>query len=413
VAGVSHRWPHALPDGDGVLFTIWSADTEDGRIGWTSLVSGETKEVLASGTSPRFVKDSYLVYERDGALMGVGFDPESGSAQGEPLPFIEDVLTEVGGHGPFEVSGEGLLIYSVAGRSWWDASLVRVDRSGREEVVLSAQDLAYRQPRFSPDGTHLALMQWGGTGNLGIFSFDLERRTISPVTTEVGAWPVWTPDGRRVTFVASLSGQWNVWSATADGRGDVEALTSPHETRQLPTSYSPAGVLAFERGPAGARDIWFLQPSTDPSTRPFLATEANERGAMFSPDGAWIAFTSDRSGRDEVYVASSSGEGDVIPISNDGGREPVWARAGDELFYRNGLRMMAVPIERSTALEPGIPKFLFEGKYSYGYLDWSFNYDVSPDGKYFYMVKESDELEDRLNVVTNWTKELKRLIPNH
>jgi serine/threonine-protein kinase len=408
---VSHRWPHVLPDGDGVLFTVWDAEqSPEHSMGWASLETGETKVVGIAGSRPILLEERYLVYASDGVLKGVDFDPESATVRGEPVPLVDVVFTGADGYVPYGVSDDGLLVYaSSEDRLSIDAAVIRVDRQGREDLLVSAPGHSYRQPTLSPDGRRLALSHFS-RGGIDLRLFDLERRTLSVITPRFGAWPVWTPDGRRVAFVGQNLGQWNVHSAAADGRGEVAPVMSPLEVRQCPTSYSPEGVLVFERGPIGARDIWLFDPQSDPSTRPFLATEANERGARFSPDGVWIAFTSDQSGREEVYVARASGEGDIIPISNDGGREPLWAHDLEELFYRNGTQMMSVPISIGDELEPGSPAILFEGEYSYGYLDWSFNYDVSPDGRYFYMVKESEELEPRLQAVTNWTRELEGLI---
>jgi len=325
----------------------------------------------------------------------------------------ENVFVGPEGWVPYCVSDDGLLVYA-SDTNIMNASIVRVDRQGREELLVSVPGHGYRQPSLSPDGRRLALTYMPASGEADLRLFDLERRTLSSITPrEFGSWPVWSPDGGRVAFVGSTLGQWTVFSAAADGRGAVESVIPPLEVRQIPTSYSPDGVLAFERGAPDVRDIWLFDASSEPTTRPFLATDANERGARFSPDGAWIAFISNQSGRDEVYVARASGEGGVIPISNDGGREPMWARDSNELFYRNGTRMMSVPIVISDDFDfdPGIPQVLFEGKYSYGYFDWAINYDVSPDGQYFYLAKESDAREPRLQVVTDWVQELERLVP--
>ncbi len=359
---------------------------------------------------PIVVDDRYLVFASGGALRGVSFDVATAAVWGTPRPLVEGVFTEVDGYVPHGVSDDGLLVFAAGEASAWrDASLVRVDRDGREETLLSAPGHFYRQPRLAPDGRRLALSH-GTNDGFDLRVYDLERGTHSMVTSELGVWPVWAPDGRRVAFVGAREGQWNVLWAAADGRGEVERAIPPGDARQCPTSYSFDGVLAFERGPIGARDIWLLDPKADPSERPFLATRANERGAQFSPDGVWIAFTSDQSGRDEVYVARASGDGEIIPVSNDGGREPVWSRDRAELFYRNGARMMSVPLTTDGDLRPGRPEVLFEGRYSYGYLDWAFNYDVSPDGQSFYMVKESEDLEHRLQAVTNWAAEVDRLM---
>ena len=136
--------------------------------------------------------------------------------------------------------------------------------------------------------------------------------------------------------------------------------------------------------------------------------EFHERGGKFSQDGRWLAFTSNRTGQDEVWVKAYVGDEPPVPISIGGGKEPVWSHDGRELFYRNGDRLLAVPIETDPTFHPGQPKLLFRGDYTYGYLDWSFNYDVASDGR-FVMVKEGPV--PKLQVIVNWFEELNRLVP--
>jgi Tol biopolymer transport system component len=197
---------------------------------------------------------------------------------------------------------------------------------------------------------------------------------------------------------------------SADGSGEAEQVTFSEINRHRPTSWSRNGILAFSQGQVGVSDIWVLPMEDNKKPEPFLATRFTESGAQFSPDGTWIAFTSDRSGQDEVYVKPFTGPENMIQISTDGGKHPVWARNSKELFYRNGNQMMAVPIQIYPIFEAGTPTLLFEGSFSYGYLDWSFSYDISPDGKRFVMAKKGDTPIE-LNVVLNWFEEIKRKVP--
>jgi Tol biopolymer transport system component len=178
--------------------------------------------------------------------------------------------------------------------------------------------------------------------------------------------------------------------------------------RTIATSWSVDGVLALEQGPIGQRDIMVLSTREGSKPEPFIATKFHERGGKFSPDGRWLAFTSDRSGRDEVWVKAYPGDDPPVLVSIGGGKEPVWSRNGRELFYRNRNRMLSVPIATGPTLRAGKPRVLFEGQYSYGYFDWALNYDVAPDGR-FVMVKEGPV--PKLQVIVNWFEELKRLVP--
>jgi hypothetical protein len=151
----------------------------------------------------------------------------------------------------------------------------------------------------------------------------------------------------------------------------------------------------------------------DRKPRPFLQTPANEGGPIFSPDDHWLAYVSDESGRQEIYVRPFPGPGGKIPISTDGGTEPMWARNGRELFYRNGDKMMATAVETNPVFAAGKPKLLFEGHYETGIGAFEPDYDVSPDGQRFLMIKASEQesAPTQLNVVLNWSDELRRLAP--
>ncbi len=183
----------------------------------------------------------------------------------------------------------------------------------------------------------------------------------------------------------------------------------------MPGSWSPDGqVLAFsELSPTNGWDVWVLKLESDRKPRPFLQTPSNESIPMFSPDGRWLAYESDESGREEIYVRPFPGPGSKWQISADGGTEPVWARSGRELFYRNGDEMMAADIATQPSFSARKPKVLFEGHYeSYG--PFSSYYDVSPDGQRFLMVKENQQgtSASQINVVLNWFEELKRRVPS-
>ena len=146
----------------------------------------------------------------------------------------------------------------------------------------------------------------------------------------------------------------------------------------------------------------------------FVVTEFNERHPMFSPDGQWIAFTSNRSGQDEIYVKAYPGPGGIVQISSEGGSQPLWARDGKELFYRNGDKMTVISVQTEPTFKMlAAPRILFQGSYYFGSFDWASNYDVTPDGQRFVMVKQPETSATQINVVLNWFEELKRLVPTN
>ncbi len=202
----------------------------------------------------------------------------------------------------------------------------------------------------------------------------------------------------------------------SDGSGETEQLIASEQIEAV-SSWSPDGVLAFREGPLLQSNIWVLPLEGEGKPRPFLVTEFHERNAMFSPDGRWIAFTSDRSGQDEVYVKAYPGPGGIVPISSDGGTQPMWAHSGKELFYRNADKMMVVSVRTEPTFEAETATVLFEGSYSSARNDVTRQYDVSSDGQRFVMVKESSDQgerpPDQINVVLNWFEELKRLVPTN
>ncbi len=239
----------------------------------------------------------------------------------------------------------------------------------------------------------------------------MDRSTLGRKTFEESfdGWPIWTPDGTRLTFSATASR--DLYWQPVDGSEEAQPLLE-REHRQYPVSWSPDGTALtyMELHPDTRSDIWVLSfPDRTPS--PFVATPADERGPMFSPDGRWIAYTSDESGQDEVYVQPYPGPGSKGMVSTAGGDEPVWSVDGRELFYRSGDQMMAVSVETEPTFSVGTPQILFEGPYERGVYS-NPSYDVSPDGERFVMIRSNrDPTRTQLTVVLDWFDELQRLVP--
>jgi len=418
----SHRWPELLPGGKAVLFAAGTAAgrVSNLRIALQSLATGERRDVIQEGTQPRYARSGHLIYAQGESLIAVPFDPKRLEIAGAAVPVEEGVLQSTAtGAAQYSLSATGSLVY-VPGREITGRKLVWVSRNGTEQP-LSAPVRKYATPRLSPDGGRVAVTVDDQVRQ--VWLYDLSRETLTRLTFEgsISAVPVWTPDGKRIAFQSNKEGPLNIFWQLADGSGGLERLTAS-EHLNAPTSFSPDGqLLAFiEVAPATGIDNWILRLS-DPSpgsgqvrkSQPFMRTPFNEAAPRFSPDGHWMAYVSDESGRYEVFVQPYPGPGGKWQISTEGGTEPVWNPTGREIFYRTGDKMMSVDIATKPGFTAGKPRMLFQGPYTptEGTVPW---YDISPDGQRFLMVKPSDPAgaaPTQINVVLNWFEELKQKVP--
>ena len=408
----NHGGPQLLPDGKTLLFTAVLA--ESGEIVVQSLETGERRVVLEGALGARYVPSGHLVYVQAGTLMAVAFDLEQLEATGSATPILEGVMQSGGAtsRAHFAFSDTGTLVYiSGQGDSRQQSTLVWVDRQGNAEPLV-APPRFYLQSRLSPDGQQVIVDIAGPTGRDLWLLNDVRRDTLSRFTFQVGSFPLWTPDGKQITFQSQrLGGPAKMFWKASDGTGTAEQLLEgelPHTAH----AWSPDGkVLVFsERSPASSSDILLLPLEGERKPQPFLRTPSNETGPVFSPDGDWLAYRSNESGRQEIYVQPFPATGAKWQISTEGGEEAAWASSG-EVFYRNGTKMMAVDIITEPTFSHGTPKVLFEGSY-YLYGPRA-TYDVTPDGQKFLMIKTGEQQVSELNVVQNWFEELKRLVPTN
>jgi len=226
--------------------------------------------------------------------------------------------------------------------------------------------------------------------------------------------PTWTPDGKEIVFGSARvsSNVVAVFRKSVDGSGKVHRILEGANPR-FPMSWSPDGRhLAFvEWNPDSMRDIWVLSPGGQPETEPILVTQFDEYSSRFSPDGLWLVYVSDESGRYEVYVRSYPDKRGKWLVSTGGGTEPVWSASGREIFYRNGNDMMVVPIRTEPDFDAGTPALVFRKAFEMG-IYGSLSYDVSADGQQFLMIERDIEMvPSQLNVVLNWREELQRKVP--
>jgi serine/threonine-protein kinase len=417
----SHRLPSLLPNGKGVLFTVMRHALD--RQPWLCLLRLDTREwhvLIQDAADARYVPTGHLIFLRQGTLMAVRFDLARLEVIRQPFPIVENVMQAFStgswlntGAGQLGISDTGSLIYAAGGIvPDLNNSLVWVDQKGIEQPVTDKQ-FAYATPRLSPDGQRIAYVTEGREWQVGVY--DLGRGTNSTLAGEgIAIWPIWTPDGKWLLFSWRKYLVANLFWQPYDGSSPMERLTTS-EYDQFPGSWSSDGktVALVEIGPetTGA-DIAVLEVHSGRVT-PFLNTEFNEMFPEFSPDGRWIAYSSDESKRNEVYVRPFPGSGTKLQVSSNGGIQPLWARNGKQLFYRQGGQMWVVDIRTDGGIAAGKQRLLFE-KPGYGGGIPIRDYDLSLDGERFLMVKYEQRKPapvTEMVLVQNWFEELKRLVP--
>jgi len=410
---LDHLWPHVLPGGRAVLFTITA--TTGGRdasqVAVHDLATRATKVLVRGGSDAHYVASGlgssnrdargHLVFTAGQGLSAVPFDLDRLETRGMPMSVLSP-LASVLGASDFDVAADGTLAYVVGGLAvQLPRTLAWVDRQGKE-APLAAPPRPYLHPRLSPDGTRLAVIS-----NQGLDIWDLERQAFIqsfdlPVHT-----PMWSADGRRVFFFDRMNG--DLAGLVADGTGMPEKISEG-----LPWDVTPDGSHVIF-SPPGSRDLMMVTLDGAHRVEPLIQTSANERNGVVSPAGDWLAYESDKSGRYEIYVQPfpnvNTGQ---WKISDSGGTRPLWASNSQELFFvaPGGAIMSARVDARGSAWSAGTPVKVLEGPYETESAFTSRTYDVSRDRQRFLVVKRSPEQVDpQIVVVQNWFDELTRLSP--
>jgi Tol biopolymer transport system component len=335
------------------------------------------------------------------------------------VPVVEGVfVTPHTGAVQAAISESGTLAYAPVGDQVPRSGLVVVDVNGRAQPLTDVLPHYLGEMSVSPDGQRVALRS--AKANDDIHVFDIPRASLTRFTYEGGDEqnPVWTPDGKRLAYASQRGGTPTMYWKTADGNGTPEKILAPQHP-QRPSSFSADGkFLAYtEVHPQSGLDIWTLrlEEHSPRQPEPFLRTPFDEDLPLFSPDGHWLAYRSNESGRTEVYVAQFPGADVKRQISVGGGDQPMWAPDGKQLFYLNGDHVMTVDLNAESGLQPTKPRVLFERALSPSSADsgvWGHTWAVFPDGKRFLFVENAAKAEVReLRVVLNWFEELKRLVP--
>jgi serine/threonine protein kinase/Tol biopolymer transport system component len=429
----NHWYPSVLPGGRGVLYTITGPNqAESAQVAVLDLKTGQQKTLIRGGSQAEYVQSGHLLYAAAGMLLAVRFDLATLAVLSDPVPAVDDVRMTMGGAAEYAVSRSGTLAYVSATPSRAQRSLVWVDRKGRE-APISAPPRVYAQPRLSPDGTRVALAI--RDQEMDIWIWDLSRETLTRLTFDPGIdqRPVWTPDGQRIVFASQHDGVFNLFAQAADGTGTVERLTASPNS-QAPAFVAPdgSGIMGVEISPNTVSDIaWFplashlsgsglraASGSSRSPVEPLIRTTASEQNPEISPDGRYIAYQSNETGRDEIYVRPFPRVTDGRwQVTTGGGTRPAWARNGGELFYLDlANTLTAVRVRTSgVTFAAGNPTKVFDATFARPLNDPR-TYDVSPDGQRFLMIKENVAANQNTTragivVVLNWFEELKAKVP--
>ncbi len=412
----THRWPFFLPGGRAVLFTSQtvSLDFDQANIEVLNLETKERRVLQRGGSYGRYLPTGHLVFVQGGTLFAVAMDPDTLRVQGSPVPVLEDVTSQVdSGGAEFAFSDTGVLVYRPGEQGTTNTSVVWVDRAGQTTPLLETPG-NYSSPRLSPDGTKLALGQYDRASADDIRIYDIQSKTLSRLTLTEGSsiFPTWSPDGSRIYFSSDRdTGTYAMFWKPADGTGIAERLTTSDEA-QFTGDYSPdtPTILFVQIDDEIDPDIMTLALDKDAQPEVFLQTQFAEGFARFSPDGRWIVYASNESGRTEIFVRPFKHGGGKWQVSTDGGRFPNWSPDGKELFYRKGkaLMVVAVTTEGST-FQPGTPTILFELESGGVGIHWP--YDVAPDGKRFVWFKngapQGGSDDSHVRFILNWFDDVK------
>jgi Tol biopolymer transport system component len=417
----THRWPHVLPGGRYVLFTVGMVDSpdnyDDARIDAVDRETGERRTVLHGASLARYAPTGHLLYARGGILLALDFDLKTLTTSGTAVP----VLQAVGGDattGAAHVTwaSDGTMAYVAGESSAGQRRLVWADRKGGVtsiELPTTAGTTLYNDARLSPDGSRVAVAA-GTSGRADIWVHHFQRGTLTRLTfTGSNATPFWSADGRDIYYMSLDGRRGTLLRIQADGGVEPTELAT-FDRRSYLKHISRDGTWGLldrvDFGTSQKTDIIrFTLPAAAEAT-PIVATSFDEYAGAVSPDERWIAYQSDESARPEIYVRAADGSPGRWQVSSGGGEEPMWSPDARELYFRAMDRLMVVPIEIQPIFRPGTPALLFEGIYNLR-SDTGVSYDVHPKGDGFLMVRQvsPESSAGTIRVALNWFDELRRI----
>jgi serine/threonine-protein kinase len=425
----THRWPQVIGGGKALLYTAARTQTawEEAKLVIQPLPTGAPKIVVQGGYYGRYLPSGHLVYMHDGTMFAVPFDETRLEVTGQAVPVLENVTASpaVTGGAQFAVSPGGTLVYVPGQRVETDAPVVWMNREGKT-TPLRTKVANWANPAFAPDGRQLAMYINDGTQS-DIWIYDVVRDALARFTFEPSDESIaaWTADGRRIAFASNRADKsvTNLYWQRADGTGEVQRLTESTNA-QIPTSWHPSGrfLAFFETTQKTRNDLMILPMEGNEAAgwkpgKPtvFLSTPFSEAFPIFSPDGRWLAYTSNESGRNEIYVRPFPGPGGKWQISAAGGSLARWSRVRNEVFFEatdNRLMVASYKVE-GDAFRADKPRVWAERPFLLRSLGWDF--DLHPDGERVAVAPVVEgqvaPKQDKAVFVFNFLDELRRLAP--
>jgi Tol biopolymer transport system component len=409
----SHRWPFFLPDGKHFIFWARSSRSDPvsmlyvgelGKLDAKPLMKSETMAEYASGR---------LLFLRDQTLMAQPFDPDRMSLGGEPVPLAEHIaINGATVHAMFSASESGALVYQTGdASSGWN--LLWRERDGKQDQTVNKPE-HYVRPTISPDGKRIAVSFFAGNqGTADVWIIDLERNASTRLTFgPASQWnAVWSADGKTIFCSSNAKGADHIYAKAADGSGSEGAILEEPDATEIPRAVSPDGLyLVFTRRKNGESigHIWALPLSGEKKPFPIIEDAFEESSPALSASGKWMAYQSNESGRNEIYITAFPGGGAKWQVSTNGGIAPKWRRDGKEMFFLDGAdNLMAVDFSSGgTVPKLGTPNTLFQ---TIGIQRDFGPFDVSADGKRFLLNSGNlKEGADPLTLVLNWPGKSKR-----
>jgi len=414
---MGHLWPRFLPDGKHFIYLALNRETAKSAIRVSSTDSKTSKLLLNVQSFVQYAPPGYLLFQRGASLMAQSFSPRSLQLTGNAFPIAENVqINTANGRGAFTVSANGVLAYRSSG-TFLDTRLAWIDRSGKELGRIGEAGVQI-SPRLSQDGKRVVFTRATRTAEFyasgDIWFFDLTRNTETRLTFDSvhNSNPIWSLDGSRVAFFSDRNNVYGIYQKNADGTGQDQLLTKLNAPAILEDWSLDGRYLIFTSTDKSRRSVWILPLFGERKPIPFLSNRFAERHPQLSPDSRWMAYVSDESGTNQVYVQEFPEGNGKWQLSRDGGVQPRWRRDGKELFYlAPDGKLMAVAVKAGATFEAGTPVALFQ-THIFGLAvagAYSQQYDISADGQRFLINQDlADVASAPITVVLNWTTGLKK-----
>jgi Tol biopolymer transport system component len=405
-----HRHPSFLPDGRHFLYIAQPGNT----IYIGSLDSKHRKLLLTADSRAIYAPPGYVLFVRQGSLMAQRFDLKRLALTGDSFVLAEGVrFSALSGRAAFSVSDDGRLVYRTGAGST-NLRAIWINRNGEPGDAIS-QSGNNALPNISPDGKRLIVARTAtyGSGSADLWIIDLVRGTNERLTFDENhdeSFPVWSPDGNEIVFRSNKEGRYNLYRKPSSGSGEEKLLLKPDQAENITGVYdwsSDGHILYTSSDAKGNKSIWTVSLAAGPKAEVFLKSAHNEDQPHFSPDGRWVAYMSNESGGNQIYVRPFPAAGGKTPVSLQGGIQPRWHPNGKELFFLDRNKLMAVDIKADPIFEVGKPRVLFEvpgagpdsGNTSNPYATFA----VTPDGRFLFTRRDTTQsVSSPLTVVLHW-----------